>query len=442
MNNLSGDSYRDDASAVFFNEDFLHYVWKYKLFNLQKLQTIYEQQVSIINGGTHNENEGPDFLNSELIIDGQHWVGNVEIHIKSSDWYVHKHEIDKNYDAVALHVVWEYDIPVLFRNGSEVPTVELKWFVDADVLDSYNSLLKGNKKWILCEDSIASTNVFRMEAWLNRLYIERLEEKSKQIFTLLQNSQNNWEAVLFQLIAKSFGMKLNASAFLSLSTSFDFSIIGKNQHKQDSLENLLLGQAGFFEQDLEDAHYIEMKKEYTYLQKKYNLIPLRKQQFQFFRLRPSNFPTLRISQLARLYEKQQNLFSKVIDIKDVEKYYELFEVETSAYWKTHYVFGKESKIRSHRVSKPFIDILLLNAILPIKYAFMRHYNKVDFDELEKVLLAIKPEKNAIIQAFQQRGVQVNSAFDSQALLQLKNSYCDNKRCLQCAIGLQLLRSKP
>jgi len=257
---------------------------------------------------------------------------------------------------------------------------------------------------------------------------------------MLEDSANDWEAVLFQLLCKSFGMKLNGDAFLNLAASFDFSVLRKNQHKKGTLENLLLGQAGFLEEGNEDVYYTKMQKEFQFLKNKFQLVPLHKQQFSFFRLRPPNFPTLRISQLAILYERHANLFSKVIENSDIDSFYELLSVETSVYWQTHYVFGKETKKRVKKTSNSFIDVLLLNAILPLKYAYMRHHNTIDFESLEKMLLEIKSEKNSIIDNFKRNGVKSSSAFDSQALLQLKQFYCDQKKCLQCGIGLQLLKS--
>lgn len=440
-NNLNADSKNFDLSSIFFKEDFLHYLWKFKLFNIQHLKTTDDKEITIVSVGTHNYNEGPDFLNAQLYIDKQLWAGNIELHLKSSDWYAHQHEQDPNYDAVVLHVVWEHDVPVFFKDGTALPTVQLKDFVNFSVLKSYDALFRGTQKWILCEDTIGTTDSFVLQSWMNRLYFERLEDKSKQIFKMLDNAANDWEAVLFQLLCKSFGMKLNGAAFLDLSLSFDFSILRKNQHKEGVIENLLLGQAGFFEDNLEDAFYLQKQSEYQYLEKKYRLQPLSKQQFLFFRLRPSNFPTLRISQLASLYERHLNLFSKIIECTVLEDFYSLFSVDTSAYWQTHYVFGKESKIAVKKTSRSFIDVLLLNAILPLKYAYMRYLDKVDFEVLEKLLQRIKPENNSIIAAFKEKGVAVNSAFDSQALLQLKHVYCDEKKCLQCGIGLQLLKPK-
>ena len=438
-NNLNADSKSFDASTVFFKEDFLHYLWKFKLFDFQDLHAVGGQTIIINNCGTHNQNEGPDFLYAQVVVGEQLWAGNVEIHLKSSDWYVHKHEMDPNYDSVVLHVVWEYDVPVFLKDNSELPTLQLKNFVDSNILKSYENLIYGNQKWILCEGHIGKTNDFVMDSWLNRLYFERLELKANQIYKMLENTQNDWEAVLFHLLSKSFGMKLNGTAFLDLSQSFEFSLLRKVRSVKGLIENLLFGQAGFLEESKEDVFFNQLKDEYHFLKRKYNVEPISKSHFHFFRLRPSNFPTLRISQLAVLYECHDNLFSKIIECVTLNDYYELFSVETSDYWKSHYVFGKESKKRVKKTTKAFIDVLLLNAVIPLKYAYLRFLNKINFIELEKLLYEIKPEKNSIIEKFQKEGVKVESSFSSQALLQLKNVYCDHKRCIECTIGLQILK---
>jgi len=430
-----------DLSDIQVKEDFLHYVWKYKLFQTQNLVTVSEEYISIQNFGIHNLESGPDFFNAKLRIDKQLWAGNVELHVKSSDWYAHKHEKDSNYDAVILHVVWEYDVPVFRENGNEISTLELKNRIDSKALKSYKNLFSGGRKWILCEKDIATVDAFSMKAWLTRLYFERLEMKSQQIFQLLKETSNDWEAVLFQLLAKNFGMKLNGDAFLNLAKSFDFSVLRKVCNQKGAMEYLLLGQAGFLEEKFEDIYFLEMRNEYQYLKRKFKLTPLYKGQFLFFRLRPANFPTIRISQLASLYEKQQNLFSKIIAATTREQFYELFSTRTSAYWETHYVFEKQVKPRVKKSSNAFVDLLLINTIIPLKYAYYKQQNKYIFEDLEALLESMTPEKNGILKAFDNLNVKATNGLESQALLQLKNEYCSKQRCLECAIGMKLMKSE-
>ncbi len=427
--------------GIAIKEEFLYFLWKYKLFNITKLATVFKESVVVKEIGTHNIDSGPDFLNSQIIIGEQLWGGNVEIHVKSSDWYVHNHEKDVAYDAVILHVVWEYDMPVYREDGSEMSTLELQNFINPQLLQNYESLLKEHKKWILCEETIGLVDAFLVKNWMSRLYVERLEEKSLLIYELLEKSQNNWEMVLFQLLAKSFGMKVNGEAFLNLSRSFDFSLVRKLAETENGLEVLFLGQAGFLDEVLEGEDYSkELQQEYRYLQRKYKLTPLFVKQFQFFRLRPANFPTIRISQLASLYKNETSLFSKIIASDSTESCYELFQVSASEYWRTHYVFGKRSVKRVKKVSKSFVHLLLINTIMPLKYAYWKSQGVSDFSKLEDFLRELPSEKNGILASFESLGVKAQDAFESQALLQLKNEYCSEKKCLQCAIGMELIKT--
>ncbi|MDG2281439.1 MAG: DUF2851 family protein [Flavicella sp.] len=427
------------ASGVTINEEFLYYLWKFKLFDFQHIHTLDNQKIQILKVGTFNTNSGPDFLNGLLEIGQQKWAGNIEFHIKSSDWYVHGHETDKNYDAVVLHIVWEYDVPVFYSNQSEIPTLVLKNFVSPGILEKYYQLFSQQEKWILCEEEIGNTDPFIMTSWLNRLYFERLEKKYFDILELLDSNKNDWEAVLFVLISRSFGTKINADAFMNLAKSIDYKLIRKYRNETGMLEALLFGQAGFLEEHSEDVFYVHLKSEYEFLKRKHSLIPLNKEQFLFFRLRPNNFPSIRISQLAVLYEAHTHLFSELMKCKKLDDYYKILETETSLYWKNHYVFGKISIEKSKNISKSFMEVLLINVIIPLQYAFRKYNSQHNFDDLENFIHSIKKENNAVVNNFREVGVSVTSAMDTQALLQLKNEYCNYKRCLQCTIGLQLLK---
>ncbi len=422
-------------------EDFLHYIWKHKLLALKQLKTTQKESIQLLNSGEHNHNTGPDFFNAQLKIGNQLWAGNVEIHIKSSDWYVHGHEKDDNYDAVVLHVVWENDIEVYRKDNSVIPTLELKKFIDKKILTNYQQLFSVSQKWINCEHEIDTIDVFSLNNWLERLYIERLEQKSKLIQKLLNASKNDWEAVLFKMLAKSFGLKVNGNAFLSLANSVDFSIIRKEKHKLISIEALLFGLAGLLNDTIEDGYYQELQKEYNYLLKKYQLVSPVKSQIQFFRLRPSNFPTIRIAQLATLLYQYQNLFSKVIAITSLEEMYKLFDISMSNYWKEHYSFTSISKKYNKKLSKSFIDLILINTIIPLQFMYLQQNHKLNEERLLHVVKQIKPEKNAVIDKFNALKIASKNALESQALLQLKNEYCIKQQCLQCVIGNFLLTNK-
>ena len=419
-------------------EDFLHYLWKHKLFSLHSLKTTNKESIELIKSGDHNHNSGPDFFNAQLKIDGQHWAGNVEIHVKSSDWYVHGHEKDENYDNIILHVVWEHDVDIYTKNSNLLPTLELKNFIHTNILKNYQKLFSTSKRWINCEKDIASTNEFLLGNWFDRLYIERLEEKSTFITALLKSSNNDWEAVLFKLLAKNFGLKINSEAFFELANRLNFSIVRKQRNDLESLEALLFGQAGLLIEPIENGYYQKLQKEYDYLTSKFNLSSVSKSRFQFFRLRPNNFPTIRIAQLAALYNQKESLFSQILKTNELVDFYKLFSIQVSSFWKDHYSFTSSSKKSYKSLTKSFIDLLLINTIVPFKFIYLKQMNKLNEEVLLETVRQIKPEKNTIIDKFNEIGICTNNAFQTQSLLQLKNEYCSKQKCLECNIGNNLL----
>jgi len=421
-------------------EEFLYYIWQYKLFSKRDLCTTENQQITILKSGIHNKNSGPDFLNSQVNIDDQLWAGNVEMHVKSSDWYLHKHEEDVNFDAVILHVVWEHDSVVFMKNNKPLPTLALKHFVDEKLLLNYKGLIDRQQSWILCENQIENTDTFLIENWLERLYFERLEQKAIFIKELLQQTNYDFEAVLFQLIAKNFGLKVNGDSFLQLAKSIDFSIIRKVCFDEQKLTALFFGQAGFLEKEVEENYHQLLTKEYNYLKHKYKLKPISNEQFQFFRMRPHNFPTIRIAQLTSLFFTHQNLFSKLMSITKKEEFYTLFSFSIQEFWKTHFTFESISKKSLKKLSKPFIDLLLINTIIPLKFVFLQSRGEVGEEEIMELIKQLSSEKNSIISNFSDLKIKSKTALESQALLELKNNYCTKKRCLQCAIGNNLLRN--
>lgn len=427
-------------------EDFLHFLWKFKYFAINKLKTTSNVEVQVLQVGEHNLNSGPDFFNSKLKIGVQIWAGNVEIHVKSSDWYVHQHEKDPNYDNVILHVVWKDDVDVIGKNNKAIPTLELYNIVSKDLISQYQTLFFKPKKWINCEFQISSIDDFIINNWLEVLFFERLEQKSKLIQTLLNACANDWEAVLFKILAKNFGLKVNGVSFLNLANSIDFKIIRKEQYSLKSLEALLFGQAGFLEENKEGIYYNKLQKDYKYLQLKYNLNPLFTGQFQFFRLRPNNFPTIRLAQLAMVYHKKPSLFSAILDSKNLEDFYRLFDVKISDFWQYHYSFNLSGVKRSKGISKSFVELLVINTIIPLKFMYLRKSGKLTLEELLDLSKQIKPERNSIIYnyetIFKKNSIanrRFKSAMESQALIQLKTAYCDKQFCLKCAIGNALLK---
>ena len=419
-------------------EEFLHFIWQYKKFDILNLKTTQHEPLEILSGGILNFHSGPDFFNGKLRIANQLWAGNIEIHIKSSDWFVHGHEQDLAYDNVILHVVYEHDTEIFRKDNTIIPTLELKNHLNKELLVNYYNLFSAQKKWINCEKDVTSVSKFILKNWFERLYFERLERKSETIESLLASSKNNWEAVLFKLLAKNFGLKINGEAFYSLSNSFDYSIIRKTRYRVLNLEALLFGQSGLLDEQCDDGYFLELKKEYKFLRQKFQLdnegvLPLR-----FFRLRPPNFPTIRLSQLASLYHKEQQLFSKIISINRLSGFYELFEVSTTLFWESHYTFGKTSKSFKKKLTNSFIDLLLINTILPLKFCYGKLKGEPVDETVINIINSIVSEKNAIINGFNQLNLSSESALETQALIELKTEYCDKNRCLKCAIGNVLL----
>lgn len=421
-------------------EDLLHFIWKYKKLPIGGLATSEGEEVVIDDVGTHNHLAGPDFFNAKIHIGQQLWAGNVEIHVKSSDWYAHHHEQDPKYNNVILHVVWEDDAQVFRSDGSHIPILELKEYIPHHVLKAYRDLLHNKQvRFINCERHIAQTDQLVLDSWIERLFFERLERKSEVVFQLLEESKNDWEKVLFALLMKSFGLNINGEAFLSLAKALDFSVVRKVRDNLLQLECVFFGLAQLIDnEDVQDEYYIRLRKEFGYLKNKFELSATGVLRPDFFKLRPANFPTVRLSQIANLYHVHQNLFSKIIDANQLDDLYAIFDVSASAYWNGHFTFGKPVSERTKKLTKNFIDLLILNAILPLKFCHARYLNYGANTDIVAIASSIGKEKNSIISNFKGQGVLARNAMESQGLLQLYNTYCSKNRCVQCAVGARLL----
>ncbi len=415
-------------------ESILHYIWQYKLFSTLNLKTTDGQPVEVIDSGKLNTDAGPDFFNSKIKIDGTLWAGNVEIHNLSSDWTKHHHISDKAYDNVILHVVNKADSPVFRTNGIPVPQLELE--VPEFIMKNYTGLLNG-RKWIPCADKIHQVPLLLINDWKNALLIERMEQKTEMIEVLLLQNSNHWEEAFYVSLARSFGFGTNSQAFERLARSLPECILAKHKDDLFQLEALLFGQAGFLEKTENDTYQSALKKEYRFLQTKYHLNPVDISEWKLLRLRPDNFPHVRLAQFAALTHRSSKLFSKVIASGSIVQLKAMFDCEVSDYWKTHYIFGKESLESKKRLGMKSIDILLINTVVPFLFAYSKRKNNVSENALG-LLELISSEKNAIIRKWEELGVSSASAFDSQALLQLKKNYCDEKKCLRCRIGHKVL----
>ena len=343
-----------------------------------------------------------------------------------------------NYDNVILHVVWEHDIEVFRKDNTEIPVLELKRYVSANLVQQYHSL-KAKKTWINCENSISIVSQFVFKNWQERLFFERLERKSKPVLDFLRANDNDWEATLFCFLAKNFGLNSNGDSFFQLGQSIPFSIIRKEAFDVRYLEALLFGQSGIIPSNEQDLYIKDLIAWYDYLAVKYKIEKKEFLSIQFFKLRPDNFPTIRIAQLAMLYHKQRNLFSKIIEAKCISDCYKIFDVSVSDYWLKHYNFEKPSKFKDKRLSKSFVDLLIINTIIPFKFAYANSLGKDISEEIISWLESLQPETNSVIEKFNSFEISASNAFETQTLLQLKQEYCDKGKCLQCAIGVELLK---
>ena len=422
------------------NEFFLHYLWKYKLINTDNLILTNGEKLEIISFGEYNKYAGPDFVSARLIIGKQQWAGNVEIHTRSSLWYAHGHEKDPAYGNIILHIVWEHDIEIFDIQGNIIPTLELKNNIPENILTNYQNLFNKNKKFILCEKQIQLFDKQKVKLWLEDIYFERLEEKVALIIDMLKNTENDWEQVFFLLILKNFGGNVNGEYFLEMGKQIPFSIIRKELHFPERLEALFFGQLQLLKYDNSDLYYLSLQKEYQYLVHKYQL----KEGFtsvQFTKLRPANFPTIRISQLAILYSQQKTLFSKCLKINHFNNLLELLSsVTTSEYWRTHYTFGKESKVVTKKISLSLSQNIWINTIIPIQFAYSKVLGKNIKNEIKEKLQNIDAEQNNILEKWKEIGITANNALESQVLLQLYKKYCSDFECLNCKIGVNLLKN--
>lgn len=418
-------------------EDFLIYLWKYKLIDAHQSLTSGES-IELIDPGTHNKNSGPDFFNARIKIGPTLWAGNVEMHIAASGWEKHGHQNDLAYDNVILHVVFLNDRDVFRKNGEPIPTLELKAKVDLDLLSVYQQLML-NKNWIPCAHLITYASRFVIHSWLDRMIVCRLDRKGEEIAHKLSMENNDWKECFYQSLAKNFGFMVNSIPFELLAKSISLSILAKHKDNLLQLEALLFGQAGLLEGRYRNKYFLTLKKEYAFLAKKYHLIALDSHLWQFMRMRPSNFPTLRISQFAALIYQSSFLFSKILELNKLDEFEELFGVQASAFWDSHYTFKTSSKYKVKKIGKHGIHLLLINTIVPYLYTYGKIKKNSNYCEKAlKLLEQVKGESNVVTRNWQKLGLPTGTAYQTQALLELKTSFCRRKLCLECGIGNSIL----
>lgn len=419
-------------------EEFLKNLWRFRLYH-QPLFSTKGEKIEIIKPGLPNSNAGADFLEAKVKIGDTVWGGNIEIHVLSSDWNKHRHQKDKAYNNTVLHVVNIFDTAVYLENGEELSCTELKEKYDPDLLNTFETFMS-SKKWIPCSGQISTFPEINFQLFYSRLLVERLEEKTDNLNQRLVRNKNDWEETFYQVLAGGFGLKINQELFSLLAESLPLRNILRQQNSLFQLEALFFGQSGLLEISSEtDEYVIKLKKEYALLAMKYNIAPLAGHLWKFLRIRPANFPTLRIAQFSAFLFKHQNLFSKIIEIERFEDLKQLFQIEASAYWKNHYFFAKNTKRHAVSMSTERINLQIINTLLPVIFL----YGKIKKIEpiVERALSffeIIPAEENNIIQSYKNEGIMINSAFQTQALIQLKSKYCNFKKCLDCPIGSFLL----
>ncbi|MFZ4473593.1 MAG: DUF2851 family protein [Saprospiraceae bacterium] len=420
-------------------ESFLHYVWRTRRIALKKLTTTTFQPVEILDPGTYNTDAGPDFFNARIRIGDTIWAGNVEMHVRASEWLAHGHQNDPAYDNVILHVVFLEDKAIYLEAGVRLPCLEIRDRVALPLLEKYMQL-EAAEAWIPCASFFPKTpQVIRLNCQ-DRLLVERLEEKTAQVAKALNATQNHWDETFYRVLAAGFGLKVNVQPFESLARTLPLHILSKHRNHLFQLEALLFGQAGFLQNDLKDAYPQALLREYQHLAHKYQLHPMSVQQWKFARLRPAGFPTIRLAQFAALISQSERLFSQILEVQDARSIENLFALQVSDYWLDHFQFDKPSIRLPKRPGRDFIELLILNCIVPVLY----HYGKINqlngYQNLAlKILEELPPESNVILDGWKQLGTRAHNAYESQALLHLKTRYCDAKRCLECAIGNAILK---
>lgn len=422
-----------------FQEEFLHFIWQYRLY-VPQISTVDGEVIRVISPGMLNSNAGPDFTNAKLIIGEMLWVGNVEIHVLASDWLLHNHLQDQSYENVILHVVYEDDATIFRKDGSKFPVFVIRDCFDKELLHRYEGLISAQTEFP-CERQLASVDPFIVRHFLSRILIERLLDKTKEIERQLSLCANNWEVVFYWSLAKHFGFKVNAVPMEMLAQSIPYSLFAKHKDKPFQIEALIFGQAGFLSQNFTAAYPIKLKQEYQFLRKKYRLKPIPVSLWKFLRMRPQNFPTLRLAQFAALMCSSTHLLAKLLTTTEISEMEALFQnLPINPFWKEHYHFHKAAKTVNVQLGKQTISNLLVNTVGIFLFAHGQQMGQYDLVERAlKLLEDLPPEKNSIIEQYQNAGVIVDSAFVSQALLQLKKKYCNEKKCLDCTIGIKILK---
>ena len=424
---------------VMISEKLLHYIWKNQWFDKKRLETVNKQQVSIIYQGFPHQDAGPDFKQAIIKIGNMTWAGNVEIHIRSSDWYKHEHQNDVKYNSVILHVVYEHDKEVFLDEKILLPTLELKNLLSSQLILRYNQLMSATCP-LPCEVYIKEISHLTMQSFLIRLVYDRLTRKQTQIFEILHTFSEDWEQTLFYILCQSFGFKTNAPAFEMLGKALPYKILKKHANAHLQVMALIFGQAGMLDDEFDDPYYLSLQNEYLYLKTLYKLIPINVKCWNLLRLRPHNFPCIRLAQLGEVIYNHHDLFEKITMPQKLAYFQDIFVNNPNDYWKTHYYFGKETRESKKVMGEQSFYLLIINALIPFLYSYGIFTGNEKLQEYSMQLLELLPfEENHITKKYQQMGFRAKHAGNSQALLELHHEYCEKKRCIECVVGQGVVR---
>jgi hypothetical protein len=421
------------------NEDFLQFIWELRLYDSENLKTNEDEYVEVISVGVRNKDSGPDFYNAKIRIGDMVWAGAVEIHKKASEWNAHGHQRDNAYNNVILHVVEKSDAVIKRKSGEVIPCIEITY--PESFKERYLELSE-SKQHIPCASYISGIDSFKMQFWLDRIAIERMERKTTEISGLMKETSNDLEEVFHRILFRYFGFKTNALPFEMLARSLTAKLLRKYSSSLHSLESLLFGQAGLLDIDDTDEYSFMLKSEYEFLKNKHSLVAMDGSLWKYAKLRPMNFPTIRLAQLAAILNKYQSLWEIVVTLDKIKDIYGIFDVTASEYWDSHYVFGKtSSKSSPKRLGENTVDNLIINVIVPMTFAYSTYGGNETLKERTLYFLeSLKAESNSVINEWIQYGIKPMNALHSQALLHLQTKYCAERQCLRCAAGKEIIQN--
>ena len=416
-------------------EEFIYYLWENRLLHLD-LKTTDNEEITILSVGIRNHDSGADFVNARIKIGDALWAGQVEIHVRASDWFKHNHHNDANYDSVILHVVYENDTDSL-----KIPTLEIKDKFDLSIFHKYNWFF-GSRNWIPCGEFVGGVQNFTLISWLDRMLVEHLENECKELDFKLKNNQYDWEQAFYQRLMRYFGLKVNNDSFEYLSRLLPLNLLLRHIDNEDYVNAMFFGCAGFLDKDFEEDYPSLLKRDFKMLRSKFGLKVMPLSNWKFLRLRPPNFPTIRIAQLAKIITKNGNMFSKIRDADDIQEIKDLFDIELNSYWDNHFQFDKTSKVERRKIlGKTAVDLIIINAIVPMLFYYGHTHSLESYKEKAMSFLEqIEAEDNLIIRNFQNSGVVLQNAFQTQAILYMYKYYCKRRRCLECRIYSVLSKS--